>query len=323
MGIKFRLYTPDDLPSLSRLWQNSTEWGSLTPEIVARHIGNAPFGKPIISVAEDESTGELVGQVALTASAVSVKGKALTAFRPMAVIFDPGFKIKFLNPLHHPIFQLYGFGLEEVARRRDALVFMLPDPRWRRAIQMFQGMQQASFPLWSIPIPLARPFILRSTYEAAELSAWDQSVDHVFERTAAEYQCMVLRTADALRIKAGPPEYKVLGVHRSGQLVGVVASKQKGDRQWLICDLIATDPEAAAETLKAVCNYANDRPSDPHHEPQISKAGILAVPRLLPILEQLGFERDNYDFHLFVKLFTKEFTQAEVDPSQWYVSAND
>lgn len=323
MELRYRLYTPDDVPLLSKLWQSSTEWGALTPEIVARHLENAPFGKPIVSVAENVTTGELVGQAALMASAVLVNGKVVTAFRPMAAILDPAVRIRTLNPLHHPIFQLYRFGLEEMARRGDKLVFMLPDPRWRRAIQMFPGVQQATFPLWSIQLPLSQPFVLRAGYEAAELTTWDERVDLVFEKAAAEYPCMIVRTAETFRKKSGPPEYEVLGVYRSGELVSVVASKQKGDRQWLICDLIAADQEAAGETLKAVCNFANERANDAHFSPPLQKAGILVVPKLLPIVQQLGFRRDKYDFHLFVKLFSSEFSQADVDPSRWYVSAND
>ena len=188
---------------------------------------------------------------------------------------------------------------------------------------MVPGFQHDTFPHWSIPLPLGRPFTLSSGYEAAELATWDEHVDRIFERTAAEYKCIVVRNAETFPKKSGPPEYTVLGVYRSGELVGAVASKQKGDRQWLICDFIAADKEATTETLKAVCNFANDRATDPHFVPPLHKAGILATPNLLPILEQLGFKKDDYTFHLFVMLFGNELSKEDVHPSGWYVSAND
>ncbi len=277
MELKYRLYTPEDVPVISKLWQSSTEWGALSPALVSRHLENAPFGKPIFSVAENVETGEIVGQAVLMPSLISVKGNPVTAFRPMAAIVDHTLRVRSLNPLQHPIFRLLGHGFDEMRRRGEKLVFVLPDPRWRRVIQLMPDVQHAAFPLWSLPLPLSSSF----------------------------------------------PEYEVLGVERSGELVGVVASKQKGDRQWLICDLMAADPEAQRATLKAVCNLAHLRSTEASAAAPIHKAAVLAAPPLLPVVQELGFRRDKYDFHLFVKLFDNSMSPADVHPSLWYVSAND
>jgi len=134
---------------------------------------------------------------------------------------------------------------------------------------------------------------------------------------------MVVRNADPLRKKCGPPEYEVLGVERSGELVGVVASKQKGDGQWLICGFLAADPEAERATLKAVCNLAQRRATEDNTAKPINKAAILATPRLLPVLKELGFRRDQYDFHFVLKILDDSLSADIVDPSLWYLSAND
>jgi hypothetical protein len=323
MELKYRLYTPEDVPVISKLWQSSTEWGALSPALVSRHLENAPFGKPIFSVAENVETGEIVGQAVLMPSLISVKGNPVTAFRPMAAIVDHTLRVRSLNPLQHPIFCLLGHGFDEMCRRGEKLVFVLPDPKWRRVIQLMPDVQHAAFPLWSLPLPLSSPFSLGANYCVSELTNWDQRVDMLFAKAAGQFACMVMRNADALLKKSGPPEYEVLGVERSGELVGVVASKQKGDRQWLICDLMAADPEAQTATLKAVCNLAHLRSTEASAAAPIHKAAVLAAPPLLPVLQELGFRRDKYDFHLFVKLFDNSMSPADVHPSLWYVSAND
>jgi hypothetical protein len=322
MELKYRLYTPQDIPAMSKLWQGSTEWGGLTPTLVSRHLENGPFGKPIISLVENASTGEILGQAALMASLITVKRKPIAAFRPMAAVVSPSLRSSSLNPLQHPIFLLYRHGFEEMRRRGEKLVFVMPDPRWRRVIQMIPDVQHATFPLWSLPLPLASPFPMRSDYRTTQVTDQDQRVDSLFAKAATQYQCMVVRGADTLMKKAGPPEYELLGVERSGELVGVVASKQKGDRQWLIGDFMAADPEAANETLKAACNLADVRSREVSAAP-VLKAAILAPPQMLPLLKELGFSRDKYDFHLFVKLFDNSLSPEDVDPSHWYVSAND
>jgi len=322
MELRYRLYTPEDIPAMSKLWQSSTEWGGLTSTLVSRHLDNGPFGKPIVSLVEDVATGEILGQAALIASLITVKKEFVTAFRPMAAIVSPTLRSSSLNPLQHPIFRLYRHAFEEMRRRGEKLVFVIPDPRWRRAIQMLPDVQHATFPLWSLPLPLASPLPLRPDYRTIQLTQQDQRIDSLFARAATQYRCMVVRNADSLMKKAGPPEYELLGVERSGELVGVAASKQKGDRQWLIGDFMAADSEAAEESLKAVCNLADRRSRDGSAAP-VLKAAILATPNMLPLLKELGFLRDKYDFHLFVKLFDNSLSPEDVNPSQWYVSAND
>lgn len=323
MELKFRLYTPEDVPVISELWQSSTEWGALSPAMISRHLDNAPFGKPIVTVAENVDTGKIVGQAVLMPSLISVKGNLITAFRPVAPILERSLRVRSLNPLQHPIVRLFQYGFEEMRNRGEKLVFMLPDPRWMMMFRLLPDFRSTSFPLWSLRLPMASPFPSDADYTASELTNWDQRVDKLFAKAAGQYACMVMRNADALRKKSGPPEYEVLGVERSGELVGVVASKQKGDGQWLICDFMAADSEAERATLKAVCNLAHRRATARSTATPIHKAGILAPPRLLPALRELGFSRDQYDFHLVLKILDGSLSADDVDPSLWYLSAND
>ncbi len=103
-----------------------------------------------------------------------------------------------------------------------------------------------------------------------------------------------------------------------------MASRQKGDRQWLICDLLAADGgEALQATLAVACNVADEaaRAAPPEHA--VNKVAILTTPLLQTACEDLGFRRDAYNFTLVVHLLDESLGKAAVDPKRWYLSAND
>ena len=118
--------------------------------------------------------------------------------------------------------------------------------------------------------------------------------------------------------------YTVLGVERGGELVGLVASRQKGEHQWLICDLLAAsagDPLRA--TLAAAVNVAHSRALEPAAAEPVRKAALLVTPTLEPAARDLGFAREDYDFPLVVHALDPRLPPEEVAPEHWYVSAND
>lgn len=141
---------------------------------------------------------------------------------------------------------------------------------------------------------------------------------------ASQYNCTIRRDARSLEWKIDRGDAVMTAVERDGVLVGVVVSRKKGDRQWIICDLLAADAgEALTMTLVAAINVANERAlADPTPAP-LRKVGVLATPLMVPTLAQLGFKRDDYDFPLAVHLLDPSISKTEVAREQWYVSADD
>jgi hypothetical protein len=323
MTLTYRLCREDDVAKIEKLWRTSTDWGVFTPEMFRRHCESAPFGTPMVVVAEDTETGEILGQAVLMRSRVIIKGKEVAAFRPIAPILAPALRGASLNPMQHPIVRLYQYGYEQLRTRGESLAFMLPDPRWTLLLRMAPRCFNTKFPLWSIPVPLTRPFELKPDYSSGPIREWDRRVDKIFGIASQQFHCMVVRDAESLRKKAGPPDYDVLAVERGSDLVGIASSRLRGDRQWLICDLLAADHEAQIATLQAVCNLAHSRAVERSSDKPIIKAAILALPAMQPALHELGFSRDRYDFHLAVTVLDDSMCAADVDPSGWYISAND
>ncbi|CAN5846367.1 hypothetical protein BH23GEM7_BH23GEM7_05920 [soil metagenome] len=325
MNVAYRLYRESDLPGVQRLWEEKAGWGKITPEMYRRYVEEAPLGISGV-VAEETETGEILGMFAFVPSIVVVDGRPISAFRPAAPIVSDSFRVRSVNPMQHPVAAMYMQAVRLLRSRGEGLIYMVPDPRWVPFFRLFRNLYAGTFPLWSLRLPLASPLPLDPAYRVVELetSTLDDRVERLWEATSRLHGCTVVRNVAALRWKLGQEEYSILGIEREGELVGLVASRQKGDRQWLICDVMFADAqESLRATLTAASNLAHEqaRAADPAHP--IHKAAVLATPVMEPVVRSLGFYRDDYDFPLVIHLLDKSIPRDEVAPSRWYVSAND
>jgi hypothetical protein len=327
MNIKYRLHRRDDEAALIRLWSDHSGWDQLSAETWAQRLMHPPVGEARIVVGEDEETGELIAQFPFIPSLLSVDGHDMvTALRPFAPIVSAKARRAGLplNPLNHPIMAMYRYAVDAMRTRGDGVIYMLPDPRWRRLFRPFPFFQTGAFPLFSRPVPLDVPFALPAGTSVVPFDGWDERVDRLWEQAATLHECLVVRNTKTLPWKVGLGDYTLTAVEREGELIGLVASRQKGDRQWLICDLLAADGgEALQATLAVACNVADEaaRAAPPEHA--VNKVAILTTPLLQTACEDLGFRRDAYNFTLVVHLLDESLGKAAVDPKRWYLSAND
>jgi hypothetical protein len=326
MGLTYEFHGDATLPGLERLWREETDWGETTLDGLRQWFDAAPFGKPRIVVATDTATGEIVGQFRFMPSRVSVNGEALRAVRPFGTIITQKMRdaVESNNPLEQPAVAMYTRAVEELQAAGEQLIYMVPDPRWVRLFKMFPFLQAGSFPLWSLPLPLSKPLPLVKGYTSAPLAAWDERVDRLWEKSARLHGCTVIRDAPTLRWKLAQANYTTTAVERGGELVGLVASRRKGDRQWLVCDLLAADAgDSLRATLAAVTNVAHEKSLDGAGDETIHKVAALATPLMEATLRDLGYARDAYDFPIVVHILDDSLKAEDLHPSRWYVSAND
>jgi len=225
---------------------------------------------------------------------------------------------------------MYFRGVDEFRARGTGLIYIVPDERWvgflKRGsmVLAMAGMKYASFPLWSLPLPLAGGLLsLGEGYTASSLVNWDE-VDRLWEASRKLHGCMVVRDASVLRWKLAQATFTVTAIRRDGELVGLVASREKGDRQWLICDLLAADDGPALRaTLAAVVNVSHEEAIARAGANELRKAGVLATSVMEPVVRELGFVLDEYDFPLVVQPLDKSLSPDDVKPERWYFSAND
>ena len=136
--------------------------------------------------------------------------------------------------------------------------------------------------------------------------------------------CSIVRDTRSLPWKIGNGDDVVLGVWRGAELKAVVACRQKGDRQWLVTDVIFADTEESLRAaLAAAINLGSDRSDAADRDKPILKVAVLATAVMEPVLKEFGFYRDKYDFPLVIQILSPELSVESVDPSRWFVSAND
>ncbi|HXQ72079.1 MAG TPA: hypothetical protein VN844_16405 [Pyrinomonadaceae bacterium] len=331
MGLTLEFHEVADLPSLDRLWAEETDWGEQSSEL-RRWFMEAPFGKPSVVIASDDTTGKAVGQFRFMPARVSVNGREVSAVRPFGTIVtkDAHEAAAARGPLDNPIWAMYFRGVDEFRARGIELIYIVPDERWvgflkrGSVILAMAGMKYGSFPLWSLQLPLTDgPMSLGEGFTASSLVNWDE-VDQLWEASRKLHGCMVVRDANMLRWKLAQATFTITAIKCDGKLVGLVASREKGDRQWLICDLLAADDGPALRaTLAAAVNAGHEEAIARVGANELRKAGVLATSVMEPAVRSLGFERDEYDFPLVVQVLDKSLQADDVKLERWYVSAND
>lgn len=325
MGLKYEFYQDASLLGFERLWLEATEWGKIKSGHAPLML-NAPFGKPRVIIATDTDSGEDVGQFHFLPLHVMVDGKVIRAVRPFGTIVTPAMHAAAVinNPLDQPAVAMYTRAVAELKAMGEQLVYMVPDPRWIRLFKMFPFLQAGTFPLWSLPVPIEKPVELDKAYTVAPLKEGDERVDRLWEKSSRLHGCMVLRNGSTLQWKLSNAGYTTTAVEKDGELVGLVASRQKGDRQWLVCDMLCADAgDSMRATLTAASSVAHEKSLTGVGKEAIHKVAVLATPLMEPILRDLGFVRDAYDFPLIVHVLDENIAAEDVNPSRWYVCATD
>jgi hypothetical protein len=328
MAIAYRMHTKADEPALARFWSEHGGWDRLDGESWDERLLRTPAGDSTLVIAEDTRTGAIAGQVAFLPSLVVVDGREVTAARPFAPIFAKELRGAFLSldPREHPIARMHRYGLGVLGESGVSLVYSMPAPFLARLHRLVPvpGVQVGSFPLWSLPLPLGAPLDLGPGYRAGPLGRFDDRVDRLWASASRLHGCAVVRDARSLPWKVAHIGFQTLGIEHDGELVGLVASGTRGDRQWLIGDLLAADgDEALRATLAAVCNLAHSRAVEASPDQPIRKVALLTTSVLEPVARRLGFARDAYDFTLVVNLLDRSISKPAVAPERWYISPND
>jgi hypothetical protein len=326
MKLEYRMHTEPDEPALVRFWTDHGGWDRLDAEGWRHRLLEPPFGRASIVVAVRPDTGEIRGQFAFIPSRVVIDGAEFSAVRPFAPILHSEERSSLLgtvlNPTRHPALAMYLFGVNQLRSAGTAVLYMSPDPSWIRLLRLFPRFQIGSFPLFSRPVPIERPFDL-GDFKVAPVVPSGPAIDRLWARSARLHGCQMVRDSRSLPWKIGGGDYDVLGIERGNELVGLVASRQKGERQWLVCDLLAGDGPSLRATLAAACNLASERAARAPADRPIHKVAVLATPAMEPVARELGMARDEYEFHLLVEILNPVVGKEAVAPARWYLSAND
>ena len=315
-----------DLQGIGSLWDRlAPNWGFSSQLI--EWAGRNPAGPPLIVLAE-LTDGTIAGHLAFRPGVLRVGNRETLTARAGAVIVSPTLRTWLDGDGRpaNPVFGMYSFGCDLLRARGFGSVYMLPDARWVRLLQMMPNLVRGSFPLHSLKLPLERPFDLGSDIRVSVLTNWDARIDRLFEATAGRFGSIVRRDSETLSWLVGSATgtFDVLGIERDGELIGVVASQERGDFQWLIADMLTVDgQESLALTLKAVANHAHGKVGDSSTRKPIRKVALLQLPGFADVTASLGFARDQYDFPMVVTRLDSSIATEDIIPERWYVSATE
>ena len=319
MALQYRVASRADLDALAHFWNTHGGWDTLDADGWADRFMTLPNGlETRIVVGEDG--GEVVSQFLFVPTRIWADGAEVRGLRPFAPIVAPDVRTG-LNPLQHPVVAMFRHAYAEFQDMGDSVVYMIPDPRWRRLFRPLRQFQIASFPLLSRPLPLEAPLPLDG-HAAGPLDGWGPGVDALWRASRELFGVQVVRDRETLPWKVGGGDYRLTAVERGNALVGLAASRHKGDRQWLVCDLLAADQDALRATLAAAVNEGSAAAAAA--EPgAIDKVSALGAPLVEQAALALGFERERYRFHLVVARLGADGPDAVADPERWTVSPND
>ena len=326
MALSYRLYRDDDFPRLERLWREDAEWGDISA-VEYRRFFRQPG--PLIAIAEDPVTGAIVGQAFMVPHVCRVKGRDIPAYRLSIPFLAKGIRCKSIDVTNLPVVRLFGLLWRTLKERGVGITYSVEGLRWQLLRRIRPPSQpgmtptaHASFPIWTLPLPLPQLFVLDPIYKVASLKHWDDRVARLWDIVSRRYPCQLVRDSRTLTERADLPDFAVLGLERNEELVGLVCSRPVG-RQWLICDVLATDEDATRATLMAVANLAHAKAREPELPHPIVKTSILAIPALQPALASLGFQSAKYQIDLGVRVLDPSIELEDVDPARWYLSQDD
>ena len=320
MTIRYRLSTVDDQDTLVRFWSEQSGWDTVDAETWTQRLVKPPVGSARIVLGEDEE-GKIVSQFAFVPSLVWLDGAEVPALRPFAPIVAPGVRSG-LNPMQHPIVAMFNYGRQAFRDLGDGVLYMLPDPRWRRLFRALPQFQTAPFPLLSRPLPMEDGPLSLGGYTAGPLSGWSVRVDALWAAARGWMGPQVVRDCRTLPWKVGQGDYRLTAVERGNDLVGLVASRHKGDRQWLVCDVLAADRPALRAALAAAVNEGH-RAATAAEPGAINKVSVLGAPLVEESALALGLTRERYTFHLVVERLDASIPKNLAAPERWTVSPND
>jgi len=320
-----RLGAKEDLPALRELWEKETDWGPMDPEF--RHwLHDNPWPGSFVVVAVD-ADHRIVGQFSFIAMPVSVQGDAVQAARTYGAIVSRTLRESWCNRdvAHHPVKQMFGYGVSEARARGYRMIFSMPDPRWSGFFRLHPTFRYSTFTLWSRSLPLSEPLQLPPGYWSAPLTRWDDEIDRLWQTSARLHGCVVMRDARTLQWKLAG--FDVRAVYREARLVGLVSSRVRGgdqQNQLEICDVLSEDIGPSLDaTLRAVVNVAHHAAIEREPDMPLKKAAVLMIPVLEQPLCALGFGPEQYEFPFFVHCVDPMLSKERVDPSRWYLSQND
>lgn len=322
-NLTFRLFQPDDILGILRLWEEESGWGGITEEQFKRWI-YTPFGDCLISVAVDES-GKIVGQQIFMPSKFYLKGAQFKACRVLAPIIAKNFRDN-IRQKNHPFYQMHRVCLEAAILEKFSLIYTFPLHSWMTVMKIFPrfGLPKfeiAEYECWSLPKAKFENFSLMSddleTSQTTEISvAFDEFWS--VAKDSFPIKCGMVRDAERLRWKLG--NHLIFTTRNgTGKIIGYVGINQK---TGLVIDMLTASPNdlelVFASTLKALNRFESKNGAF-----NFGGIGLMKTEIFAPLIENFGFEKTDFKFAFGCYSIDSAVKTESILPPNWYKLPDD
>jgi hypothetical protein len=318
--LNYRLSRPADVPALSRLWAEDTEWGELSPDKWRQWFVDTPHGACPIVVAET-ARGELVGQLVFTPTVVQVGGQEVRALRMSAPIVRKDYRASALVETQHPAIMLWLTGAIAGAARGYRLIYNWSEKSWVPFFRTITRFRVTEFRCLAAPL-LPNPVYVAAAGSLAARPVCEFGPEHeALWQSARELfplSCGVKRTVAWLRYRHASHKAVEVREPSTGRLVGYACvNGQTG----LLSDVVARGPAELAPVLAATLLSLVARRQELDAEVETLK--VMEIQHLQPALRELEFAPHDFRYGFITDALDPDLDPATVAPEAWYAMPSD
>lgn len=317
MDVQIKMATRADYPKLVEFWNRYAGWDEIDQQVWEMRFVHTPAGPSEIALAFLDD--ELVGQMVLIPYRGKVGSEVIRMYRPFAAVIAPDERLNNMGILNA---QLYLESVRYLTEQQAELIYVMPDPRWEAFSRRYLHLKSEYFPLYSRQLSAGTAPELPDDYQTELIAADDERIDQIWEKAAPVYPVSLVRDRLYFRWKSAALGYELFLVKQKQETVGLFALINKGnDTVSSIAEVLssAATEQQRITILGAVCESWKRKT----RQTALQKVGILATARMIPILEDLDFQPDDYTYVLAVHPLQERFREQLTDINNWHFSAGD
>lgn len=322
-NLLYRLYEESDRDGILRLWQEESGWGGLTIQQFESWFLKTPYGKCIIVVAVNNAD-TIVGQIIYSPSRMMVDEKEIKSLRVSAPILSSAFRQGNIKDYNHPAFSMIRKGFELANDAGYQYIYSFPAFGWLGLLRLLPKFlpnpsDTAVFSCFSTALNDAKTFstfkykynvVITSTFSKVHTDLWTNAVKNL------PVKCGVVREAKWLQWVFGGHLVLETRAASDNRLIGYMAIKKE---TGLIVDVLAGNETDLKEVFLHSINALHQQNTKRIPVPFTQLKGMI-TPHTKPILECIGYTKDNYRFAFGSYLLDTTIPFEKVQTANWYIT---
>ena len=316
--ITYRTMQMEDMPGILRLWEEHSGWGAITEEKFRSWYLETPLGPCITVVAVDQNQN-IVGQVILAPSILSLDGEPVRVLKALAPILDGVIRKDSLTQTSHPIFEMARVANQAARIQGYHFVYSFPAYGWVSLFKTFPkfGLPECLNTLYSCMAIPVEPFSGLPDYQVELLDSFGEELDSFFVQASSNlpFRCLLNRDARWLNWKWG--EDIKWGVRDlEGNVLGFLVIDPKSH---LVKDALALSEKHFALLFKLIINQLSSQ----KESWKISQIKVMYTPFMENVLSEFELEKVPFQFAFNVYSVSEKYEFSALKLDNWYMMPTD